>query len=146
MARGSEPPLTFRQSAERLDLDPLALGFDDLETGIAMTEANAGGLDATLNACSVPASSAENLPITCRASRPWPTWTTRAARAAVRRCMQSSALTARCNSDLFDGLEKLKTVRAPRVTLTHVNVRGRPQQYAELHPKLDRMTMCRSSP
>lgn len=40
----------FGQSAERLDPDQLALGLDDLETGVAMAEATAEGLDATLKA------------------------------------------------------------------------------------------------
>jgi len=43
----------FGQSAERLDPDQLALGLDDLETGIAMAEAAAESLDATLKASRV---------------------------------------------------------------------------------------------
>ncbi len=43
----------FGQSAERLDPDQLALGLDDLEIGVAMAEANAESLDATLKASRV---------------------------------------------------------------------------------------------
>ena len=43
----------FGQSAERLNPEQLALGLDDLETGVAMAEANAESLDATLKASRV---------------------------------------------------------------------------------------------